>query len=155
MIYRNPVYHQLVFGFIVITTVIRVMYILKYTDAAERIPPKKKADIATFFTTGAIMFAVGFGVWNLDNIFCGHLTNWKLSLGWPWAFLLEGGTVFPFVYASFCNLTLAEFQGHSWWHVLTGLGTYYMYIGIQCESIWLISSLMQSYVLSFRASQVM
>ncbi|KJA28533.1 hypothetical protein HYPSUDRAFT_177683 [Hypholoma sublateritium FD-334 SS-4] len=133
MIYRNPVYHQLVFGILVITTVIRVMYILKYTDAAERIPPKKKADIANFFTTGAIMFAVGFGVWNLDNIFCGHLTNWKLSLGWPWAFLLEG---------------------HSWWHVLTGLGTYYMYIGIQCESIWLISSFMQSYVLYLRTSEV-
>ncbi len=94
MVNRNPVYHQFVFGFLVITTVIRVMYILKYTDAAERIPQKKKADIANFFTTGAIMFATGFGVWNLDNVFCGYLTNWKLSLGWPWAFLLEGGPLF-------------------------------------------------------------
>ncbi|KJA28532.1 hypothetical protein HYPSUDRAFT_33957 [Hypholoma sublateritium FD-334 SS-4] len=111
---RNPVYHQVVFALIVIATTARITYILKFTDAAERIPPNKKASIASFFATGASVFVLGFGVWNLDNIFCGQLTEWKLSLGWPLAFLLEG---------------------HSWWHVLTGLGAYYMFIGIQLVTL--------------------
>lgn len=74
----------------------RITYILKFTEAAERISPKKKAVIANFFTSGAIMFTTGFGVWNLDNIFCGNLTTWKVSLGWPLAFLLEGNFVVMF-----------------------------------------------------------
>ena len=90
MVNRNPVYHQVVFASIVIATAVRITYILKYTSAAKRIPPIKKASIANFFATGAVLFAVGFGVWNLDNIFCGQLTEWKLSLRWPLAFLLEG-----------------------------------------------------------------
>ena len=39
---------------------------------------------------GAGMFALGFFVWNMDNIFCDTLTRWKVFIGWPWAFLLEG-----------------------------------------------------------------
>ncbi|KAF5312908.1 hypothetical protein D9619_002616 [Psilocybe cf. subviscida] len=146
MVSRNPIYHQLVFAGLVIGTAARVAYILNNAspsgpDASTQstpcvtsttlaspsstsqnanetrpvykpIPPKKKSTIAAFFSTGAGLFALGFLVWNLDNIFCGALTKWKVGLGWPMAFLLEG---------------------HSWWHVLTGLGTYYMFIGIQCE----------------------
>ncbi|KAF8971698.1 ceramidase [Flammula alnicola] len=114
MINRNPVYHQIIFASLVISTALRITYILQHTDAAHRIPDKKKLAIANFFTTGAILFALGFGVWNLDNIFCHTLTRWKVAVGWPVAFLLEG---------------------HSWWHVLTGLGTYYMFIGIQCKTL--------------------
>ncbi|KAH9486287.1 Alkaline ceramidase 3 [Psilocybe cubensis] len=110
MLYRNPVYHQLVFATLVISTTLRITYILQYTSAATRIPPKKKSAIGHIFSTGAGLFAFGFFLWNLDNIFCGRLTVWKVGVGWPGAFLLEG---------------------HSWWHVLTGLGSYYMFIGIQ------------------------
>ncbi|PPQ67926.1 hypothetical protein CVT25_000338 [Psilocybe cyanescens] len=111
MVNRNPVYHQVVFASLVISTTLRITYILQMTDAAVRIPEKKKKAIANVFSTGAGLFAFGFFLWNLDNIFCHTLTNWKVALGWPIAFLLEG---------------------HSWWHVLTGLGSYYMFIGIQC-----------------------
>lgn len=90
MVNRNPVYHQAIFASLVIGTAMRITYILKYTDAAQRIPEQKKATIANFFTTGAVLFAVGFGVWNLDNVFCTQLTEWKVALGWPLAFLLEG-----------------------------------------------------------------
>ncbi|KAF9531914.1 ceramidase [Crepidotus variabilis] len=114
MVYRNPVYHQAVFASIVISTAARVAYILNSTEAGKGIPPKTKAVITNFFSTGFGLFAFGFFVWNLDNLFCHKLTEWKLSIGWPAAFLLEG---------------------HSWWHVLTGLGTYYMFIGVQYATV--------------------
>ncbi|KAG2022865.1 phytoceramidase [Coprinopsis cinerea AmutBmut pab1-1] len=110
IVYRNPIYHQFVFGTMVVSTAIRITYILRYSDDAPRIPAKKKETIGTLFTIGAVLFATGFLLWNLDNGFCHRLTQWKLRLGWPQAFALEG---------------------HSWWHILTGAGTYYMFSGIQ------------------------
>ncbi|TFL03748.1 alkaline phytoceramidase [Pterulicium gracile] len=145
-VYRNPVYHQSVFAVLIIGIVIRVVYLLHnaedYTleDIKEQaplssndtdtepnntntpavlntkparkvvvIPPSARRDIRHCFTVGPSSFALGFLVWNLDNVFCGRLTGWKRALGWPAAFLLEG---------------------HSWWHVLTGYGSYLMIVGI-------------------------
>ncbi|KAJ3797928.1 ceramidase [Lentinula aff. detonsa] len=113
-VYRNPVYHQVVFAILIISCAIRIAYLLKWSPVRTRIPDDKKHVIASMFTTGALTFAFGFFVWNLDIIFCDTLTRWKQIVGWPAAFLLEG---------------------HSWWHLLTGLGTYYMFIGIQCETV--------------------
>ncbi|KAF9567807.1 alkaline phytoceramidase [Agrocybe pediades] len=110
MVWRNPIYHQCVFALTVISTALRVAYILHKHPNAPMIPQKKKDVITNFFSTGAATFAFGFLVWNLDNVFCERLTRWKVQIGWPGAFFLEG---------------------HSWWHVLTGLGTYLMFIGIQ------------------------
>ncbi|KAG9222479.1 alkaline ceramidase ydc1 [Pleurotus ostreatus] len=109
-LYRNPVYHQVVFASILVLVIIRVTTCLRSPQAKTRIPDHKKTQITRLFTTGVLSFATGFLIWNLDNIFCGKLTSWKVSMGWPVAFLLEG---------------------HSWWHVLTGLGTHYKSIGIQ------------------------
>jgi dihydroceramidase len=137
MVNRNPVYHQAIFASLVIGTAMRITYILKYTDAAQRIPEEKKETIANFFITGAVQFAVGFGVWNLDNIFCTQLTEWKVALGWPLAFLLEGTyrrPSFQYFLLSGTRIELMLVLGHSWWHILTGLGSYYMFIGIQCMS---------------------
>ena len=90
MVYRNPVYHQIVFASIIIATTLRVTYILRLSDASHRIPAKAKKTIVHFFSTGAAMFSLGFLIWNLDNNFCHTLTNWKVNIGWPAAFLLEG-----------------------------------------------------------------
>ncbi|KAF9454200.1 alkaline phytoceramidase [Macrolepiota fuliginosa MF-IS2] len=113
-LYRNPIYHQVVFAIFILITAGRITYILKWSEAGERIPTDIKHTIGKFFGTGALLFAFGFLIWNLDNIFCDFLITQKLSLGWPSAFLLEG---------------------HSWWHILTGLGTYYMFVGIQCDTL--------------------
>lgn len=50
---------------------------------------------------GMFMFLAGFFLWNMDNIFCHHLTATKNSMKLPWSVVLEG---------------------HGWWHILTGLG---------------------------------
>ncbi len=90
ILYRNPIYHQVVFGAIVLGSAIRIAYLLKWSEIRTKIPDEKKAQIANIYTMGAAIFVLGFLVWNLDNIFCDLLTVWKTSLGWPAAFLLEG-----------------------------------------------------------------
>ena len=90
MVYRNPVYHQIVFASLIVITTLRVTYLLNLSDASQRIPAKAKKTITRFFSTGSAMFALGFLIWNVDNTFCHTLTAWKVSIGWPIAFLLEG-----------------------------------------------------------------
>ncbi|KDQ63236.1 hypothetical protein JAAARDRAFT_29256 [Jaapia argillacea MUCL 33604] len=107
-VYRNPVYHQAVFASLVFAVTFRTMYLLHWSEHSSRIPLATRAKIGNMFSAGVGFFALGFFIWNLDNIFCGVLTKWKVDFGWPLAFLLEG---------------------HSWWHVLTGLGTYLMLMG--------------------------
>jgi dihydroceramidase len=110
---RNPVYHQIVFATIVLIVGFRVTYLLKWSELSLRIPNKKKSTISKLFSSGAGMFALGFCIWNMDNIFCDTLTRWKVFIGWPRAFLLEGMLFYYF-------LTLIDARsGHSWWHVLT------------------------------------
>ncbi|KAL0951605.1 hypothetical protein HGRIS_008283 [Hohenbuehelia grisea] len=109
-LYRNPVYHQAVFASVVLLVTIRVTIIIRSSDNTARIPSDKKAVISRLFSLGVFTFASGFLIWNLDNIFCVTITKWKKAVDWPLAFLLEG---------------------HSWWHILTGLGTYLKFVGIQ------------------------
>jgi len=109
IIYQNPVYHQILFSMLMLTTIIRIHHLLRRSDASKRLPEEVKSSIATTFATGTGLFALGFLIWNLDNIFCPALTRQKVAVGWPVAFLLEG---------------------HAWWHVLTGTGTQMMLTGV-------------------------
>ncbi|EMD32564.1 hypothetical protein CERSUDRAFT_68585 [Gelatoporia subvermispora B] len=111
---RNPIYHQVVFATIMFTNVFRTAHLLRDREIAERLPDAEKESIARVFTTGVLLFILGFAVWNLDNIFCSTVTVWKHALGWPAAFLLEG---------------------HSWWHIFTATGTYLMVIGNICDTL--------------------
>lgn len=72
------------------TNVFRTSYILRFSEAAKTIPDQCRTTIAWLFGTGAVTFAFGFLIWNLDNIFCSKVTQWKHQVGWPAAFLLEG-----------------------------------------------------------------
>lgn len=71
-------------------TTIRTVYLLRDYEIAKRVPEEVKSTVARLFTVGAATFALGFFVWNLDNVFCGTITRWKHVLGWPAAFILEG-----------------------------------------------------------------
>lgn len=53
---------------------------------------------------GLSIFLGGFLIWNLDNVFCSQVRQWRHAVGLPWAVLLEG---------------------HAWWHLMTGLGGKY------------------------------
>ncbi|KAH8992341.1 ceramidase [Lactarius akahatsu] len=114
LVYRNPVYHQCVFASLMVATLLREVHLLTRSDASRTIPDKKKAVIITILRTGLFLFLFGFLVWNLDNIFCGSWTQVKRAVGWPIAFFMEG---------------------HAWWHIFTGLGTFYLNQGITCMAL--------------------
>lgn len=61
---------------------------------------------------GLFTFLAGFGLWTIDNIYCSSLKKWRRDVGLPWGLLLEG---------------------HGWWHLLTGTGSYFYIVW----GIWL------------------
>ena len=114
IIYRNPVYHQMVFATLVISSAARVNYLLKRSQLTSSMPAKAKSVVGKLFSTGAALFVFGFLIWNLDNIYCDTLTRWKVSVGWPLAFFLEGmSDTFHF------RDVIKTLIGHSWWHIFT------------------------------------
>ena len=146
---RNPIYHQAVFATLMFTTTFRTIYLLRNGEDSKRLPQAQRTTIARLFSSGAATFAFGFLIWNLDNIFCNTVTQWKQAVGWPTAFLLEGAPLFSPGLSQASNLH----AGHSWWHVLTvslrrsyffisteiahrhvkAVGTYLMLVGNTCE----------------------
>lgn len=55
---------------------------------------------------GLSVFLGGFGIWSMDNAYCGALRTWRRSIGLPWGILLEG---------------------HGWWQVNYPKNVYYTY----------------------------
>lgn len=109
-LWRNPIYHQVVFAALMLTTGSRVTYLTRISPVhSARVPEKTRESIFQLFWLGGGLFILGFAIWNVDNVFCGPITYAKYMVGWPTAFLLEG---------------------HSWWHILTGVGTYLMIQGV-------------------------
>jgi dihydroceramidase len=91
--------HSLLFGIMICLVGIQTRSIIhaRILDQAVR---KEITKVAAW---GAVIFVSGFGIWNLDNAFCGLLTHTKREIGMPWSFLLEL---------------------HGWWHIFTGVGAY-------------------------------
>ena len=87
---RDPVYHQVVFGILMFINAFRTVHLLRYSKTAQRLPATARKSVGRIFIAGAGTFALGFIIWNLDNVFCAGITRWKQSIGWPTAFILEG-----------------------------------------------------------------
>ncbi|KAK1923357.1 ceramidase [Papiliotrema laurentii] len=81
----NPIYHQVAFAAILLTSVARNFVLLRRLPAAH---PARKA-ITKTIALGIVVFAAAFGIWNVDNICCDRLRSARELLG-PWGFLLEG-----------------------------------------------------------------
>ena len=111
----DPVFHQVAYASIMVVTILHAIYImvhprapLNVSDAARR----RRAEARFLEQAGTVLFLIGFGIWNLDNIFCGHLRVAREKIGYPLAILLEG---------------------HGWWHIFTGCGAYLLLLS--CEII--------------------
>ncbi|TDL20981.1 alkaline phytoceramidase [Rickenella mellea] len=138
--YRNPVYHQVVFASLMFMIIGRVTYLLRWSEWSNRIPQSTKNSITRVFWTGIGLFLFGFFVWNVDNIFCPSLTGLKRTVGWPTAFFLEG---------------------HAWWHLLTSFnqdtlkacGSYLMSIG-QSYLALCVKDSPRNYALGFSAGLI-
>ncbi|KAH7104940.1 alkaline phytoceramidase [Auriculariales sp. MPI-PUGE-AT-0066] len=124
--YPNPVFHQVVFGTLMVLTAGRVVFLLGLFGLPNKTPmlsTQVKQTSTPIFWVGASSFILGFAIWNFDNVFCSKLASWRQVVGFPCAFLLEG---------------------HAWWHVLSAIGTYAMLVGLTCEySIlgWVVESM--------------
>jgi len=81
----NPIYHQIAFAIILISGIIRNIILMR------RYPPNHPAisHVTKAMAWGVAIFAAGFGLWNIDNVFCSHLREVREYIGWL-GFLLEG-----------------------------------------------------------------
>lgn len=91
--------HSLVFAILIIIVGTRTRSLIhaRISDA------KIRKQVTKLATVGAVVFVSGFGIWNIDNVFCADLHAAKRYVGMPWSFVLEL---------------------HGWWHIFTGVGAY-------------------------------
>lgn len=87
--YRNPVYHQVVFAILMLSTAARTSYLLRRRHPRP-LPATTAHTVTRMYIDGTLLFLLGFLIWNLDNVFCDTVTKWKYGVKWPTAFLLEG-----------------------------------------------------------------
>ncbi|KAK3311191.1 ceramidase [Chaetomium strumarium] len=108
---KDPVFHQVAYGVLTAGLIFRGFYVMERQlrpKLSQRRPVESDRYMREMYKlalTGILMFLAGFFIWNVDNIFCHHLTATKNAILLPWSVLLEG---------------------HGWWHILTGLGAYHM-----------------------------
>lgn len=112
--YPNPVFHQVAFGLLhCLATARGMMATLTAPMTTDRERQNKKEAIR-YQLAGTLTFLAGFLIWNVDNVFCDQISELKESLGMPRSFMLEG---------------------HAWWHLATGTGTYLGIIGCHLISM--------------------
>ncbi|KAH8919033.1 alkaline phytoceramidase [Atractiella rhizophila] len=108
--YPNPVLHQVGYGLVQTALTARAGYVARSSWGKERVDEVKLSQIKRLFRDGIAIFLLGFAVWNVDNLFCDEITKLKKAAGPPLAWLLEG---------------------HAWWHIFTGYGSFLSVVGIQ------------------------
>ncbi|CAE6413962.1 unnamed protein product [Rhizoctonia solani] len=110
--FSYPVIHQLCFAGIMLSIGYRFVGLIR----GSKHNPEAISDAKYYIFTGAFMFILAFGIWNIDNAFCDFWTLVRTSL-WNG----EPGPSFktPSLPAAIVG---AVTQGHAWWHILTGLG---------------------------------
>jgi len=115
---KDPQFHQDAYAVLTATVVFSNMWIMEYRMRPQlELREKLRTGSATTPSTDAIMkqmwkmvatglsgFLGAWTIWNLDNIYCSTITEWRRSMQLPWAIVLEG---------------------HAWWHLGTGIGAYY------------------------------
>jgi dihydroceramidase len=109
---KDPVFHQNMFALLTTIVVLRSIYVMEMTlrpsrpiksangsaKAGDELEEKRAGTrdevilrtMRIMVVCGVFSVALGFGVWNLDNIFCSTLRRWRKEVGLPWGILLEG-----------------------------------------------------------------
>lgn len=110
---QDPVFHQNAFALLTAINIFRGWYQMEQLlrpprrgkTALGNDPSQRRIDqrnlkiLASMWTLslwGVANIAIGFLIWNLDNIFCARIRQWRRAMGLPWGMLLEG---------------------HGWWYV--------------------------------------
>lgn len=115
---QDPLFHQNAYAILTVTVVARSLYVMEFTlrpslrnsEEVFRLQHRKsmttvqkeesRADdrrntliletMWLMIAVGLTSFLSGFGIWQLDNIFCSRLRSWRREMGLPWGIILEG-----------------------------------------------------------------
>lgn len=132
---QDPAFHQNAYALLTAIVLFRSMYVMevnirpyfrdaqaKRNKAAGMSPQEQQrqdrrdtlivGQMWTMVGVGLSIFLGGFGIWTIDNVYCGTLRRWRREIGLPWGIFLEG---------------------HGWWHLMTGCGAYFYIVW----GIWL------------------
>jgi len=133
---QEPLFHQNAFAILTAVVLFRSMYVMEVNirpsfkartresknsrdplTESERAAKNRRdeeiiGEMWRMVAVGLTIFLSGFGIWALDTKYCSNLRRWRREVGLPWGILLEG---------------------HGWWHVMTGVGSYYYIVW----AIWL------------------
>jgi len=97
IVIRDPVFHEQAFGILTAVMVLRsVPWLFGNKPAENRIR-------RILYITAVGLLALAFFLWNLDNHFCHHLSDWRTDLGY----------VAPLT------------QLHAWWHILVSVSLHF------------------------------
>ncbi|XP_059172732.1 alkaline ceramidase 3-like [Physella acuta] len=114
-----PIFHQVSYGIMVFCIVILS------TKTAFTMKCKRKMHLL-----GIGFYALGFFLWNVDNIYCSHLRSIREH---------PVGKVSGML-----------FECHAWWHVFAGLGTYTgLLFGVHTRLLFLKQNPKIKYILCF------
>ncbi|KAK8858479.1 hypothetical protein IAR55_002706 [Kwoniella newhampshirensis] len=97
----NPVYHQVAFAIIILSTTFRTVYLIYKFPSSSPL----RGMMGRTMAFGVATFVLGFAIWNVDNIFCDQLRKIREIVGF-WGFLVEG---------------------HAYWHLMTCYGSYLIF----------------------------
>lgn len=76
IIINNPVFHQVAYAALVIAVVLRAIVLLNKVPGTSY----EKAKMRTLLVLAALGFIIGFSLWNIDNIFCSTLRDWRKTV---------------------------------------------------------------------------
>ncbi|SPQ19336.1 c804d4db-4c73-4ac4-840f-b0914149d89c [Thermothielavioides terrestris] len=91
---KDPVFHQVAYGLLTVGLIFRGFFVME-RDLRPQLSQRNPAECDRLMremyklaVTGILTFLAGFVIWNIDNIFCHHLTTTKkLSFSVPSATL--------------------------------------------------------------------
>jgi dihydroceramidase len=103
---KNPLFHQVTYG---LQTTFILIQSIRLTTSLSKATKQQVYTARYVLSRGWMMYIVGFVFWVIDNHYCMELREWRQSMG-------AGGVMLQF---------------HGWWHVLTGLGSYWIMVFIE------------------------
>ena len=97
---QDPAFHQNAYAFLTLVIVIRQIYVMETTlrpslkrkgnEGQDMRDAKILKAMWVLIGIGLSTFLGGFGIWALDNKYCGTLRVWRREVGLPWGVVLEG-----------------------------------------------------------------
>jgi dihydroceramidase len=114
---KDPKFHQRAYAILTATVLIRNMIVMELhlrpsnkrrresdQRPIEKLSPMEKRErqrtdardmkiLSTMWAmiaTGLSVFLGGFAIWQLDNVYCSNLRQWRRHIGLPWGIVLEG-----------------------------------------------------------------